>query len=47
MHPVAGRPMLERVVETVARAGLDDLVVVLGAKAERSPRRPTSATPGS
>ena len=35
LHPVAGRAMLERVVTTVAAAGLDDLVVVLGARAEQ------------
>ncbi len=35
LHPVAGRAMLERVVATVASAALDDLVVVLGARAEQ------------
>ena len=35
LHPIAGRAMLERVVATVASAGLDDLVVVLGARADQ------------
>ena len=35
LHPVAGRAMLERVVATVASAGLDDRVVVLGARADQ------------
>ena len=34
LHPVNGVPMLERVVTIVADAGLDDLVVVLGARAD-------------
>ncbi|HEY8167113.1 MAG TPA: NTP transferase domain-containing protein, partial [Candidatus Limnocylindrales bacterium] len=34
LAPVAGRPMLERVLETVAGAGLADVVVVLGAAAD-------------
>jgi CTP:molybdopterin cytidylyltransferase MocA len=33
LHPVDGRPMLERVLETLARAGPEDRVVVLGARA--------------
>jgi molybdenum cofactor cytidylyltransferase len=33
LHPVDGRPMLERVVETVSDAPVDALVVVLGARA--------------
>ncbi|HEY3765862.1 MAG TPA: nucleotidyltransferase family protein [Gaiellales bacterium] len=33
LHPVDGRPMLERVLQTVAEAGLEQRVVVLGARA--------------
>ncbi len=34
LHPVAGGPMLERVLATVAEAPVDDRVVVLGAHAD-------------
>lgn len=34
LHPLDGRPMLERVLATMAAAGLDEVVVVLGANAE-------------
>jgi CTP:molybdopterin cytidylyltransferase MocA len=34
LHRVDGRPMLERVLAVMASAGLDDLVVVLGANSD-------------
>jgi molybdenum cofactor cytidylyltransferase len=35
LHPVDGSPMLDRVLAAVARAAVDERVVVLGARAER------------
>jgi CTP:molybdopterin cytidylyltransferase MocA len=35
LHDVGGRPMLERVLATMAGAELDELIVVLGANAEQ------------
>jgi nicotine blue oxidoreductase len=34
LHPLDNRPMLEHVLATMAGAGLDDMIVVLGANAE-------------
>jgi nicotine blue oxidoreductase len=34
LHPLDGRPMLERVLTTMAGAGLDEVIVVLGANAD-------------
>ncbi|MFZ5822737.1 MAG: bifunctional UDP-N-acetylglucosamine diphosphorylase/glucosamine-1-phosphate N-acetyltransferase GlmU [Bacillota bacterium] len=35
MHPIAGKPMIGHVVENVRRAGLDDVVVVVGYQQEK------------
>lgn len=35
LHPVAGRPMLERVFEAVRRAGLDEIHTVVGHGADQ------------
>src|SRR5690242_16407853 len=35
LHPVDGRPMLERVLAAAAKAGVGELIVVLGANAEK------------
>jgi molybdenum cofactor cytidylyltransferase len=35
LHPVDGRPMLERVLATAAEAGVGEVIVVLGANAQQ------------
>ncbi|MFB5084673.1 NTP transferase domain-containing protein, partial [Symbiobacterium thermophilum] len=35
MHPLAGKPMIGHIVDNVRRAGLEDIVVVVGYQQER------------
>ena len=35
MHPIAGKPMIGHIVDNMRRAGLDDIVVVVGYQQER------------
>jgi len=35
MHPIAGKPMIGHIVDNMSRAGLDDIVVVVGYQQER------------